>query len=295
MWKVRCCGVPLLLALVVLSFPVSGFAQEQDPTLEETFEEMLGQWKRNFTAPSYGVSLIRFKVEQKQSANIVSDFGGEDFFVPAMDLRIFRGVNISKRGGFYTGVEVGVLVLLGGSETLFDSITLTDPEVPGPFDYFFDYDIEIEPHGESIFLMARYGYRADVGKALMGFSVGFDIGFGGALNYMGYDFFIEDFTGTRVDAGSGADEARFGIVAEASLEAAFRFGKNFRMFLKPGIMVLPVEFKKDEDFPMGPDIFNDGINPNSDNEYLEYAVGNYNVEMEFLLFNIRAGFSLNFN
>lgn len=33
----------------------------------------------------------------------------ETIWLPGIDLRLFRGVNVSKRGGFFAGVEVGTL------------------------------------------------------------------------------------------------------------------------------------------------------------------------------------------
>ena len=81
---------------------------------EDPAESPYGLWKRNFAAPTYGVAIFNARVEWNGLEATQSSFNRGDFIVPAVDIRIFRGVGVSRRGGFYTGVEVGTFILIPG-------------------------------------------------------------------------------------------------------------------------------------------------------------------------------------
>jgi hypothetical protein len=280
-----------VFALVIFAIPFAATAQSNEEAIQEKLDKMIDQWKRKFAAPSYGVTLVRFRFEQDHLSGVNSFFGSEDFYTLAMDLRIFRGINVSQRGGFYTGVEVGTMVLLGGEESFPDTGDVDDSTDAGPITPFA-WEVNVEPHGASVFVMAKYGLRMDIGMSLMGFSAGFDMGFGISLNDYEYDLFTDDGL-NRYDDGGGKGRPDFSIITEVSLEGAIRFGKNFRLFIKPSILYLPIKFEEDEEEFMSNPVGDGFIN--SPEDYLRYASGNYRLEQEGPIINARIGFSLNFD
>ena len=65
-------------------------------------------WKKRFSSPTYGVALTPLELKYENTGN---DYTTETIWVPGVDLRIYNGINVAKRGGFYTGYEVGVQFL----------------------------------------------------------------------------------------------------------------------------------------------------------------------------------------
>jgi hypothetical protein len=274
-------GVLFLSIILIASVPLVSLAQEQEDPAENSY----GLWKRNFAAPSYGVAVFGAQVHWEGLPNTSSSFSEGRFTQPMVDLRIFKGTNVSRRGGFYTGVEVGALIFLPvDGETFHDDVVIYDPT---DSDYPDSYDFTVEMYGGTVFLMMKYGLRADLGASLFGMSVGFELGAGAALQSGGY----------RISSGYSeqerhSDSVALNLIVEPSLEGAIRLGRNFRLFIKVGAVVMPSIIQSEK---MYDTYVLDNVGPHSQEEYTNYALQGYKVELDSVGGTMRLGFALNFN
>ncbi len=277
--------VLLLVASLFLLLPVFSFAQT-DKELEQA-RSWLGQWKRNFASPTYGVALFHGRLEGGWYAgeNQIPD-DQRDFPTTAIDLRIFRGVNVSKRGGFYTGVEAGVLFLQN-----FTDITFNEPTIG---------EMHLQYNGGLVFLMAKYGLRLDLGIALFGVSLGAELGMGGTLFAGGFEFFTGSPDNPEVSTGFGSSSATMGLILDTAGEIALRIGKNFRLVGKAGIMAAPISIPEKEYKEYYYDYENDtwyydwGDQVTNDNDLKRAVLNQYSVEIDPFALDLRVGFVLNF-
>ncbi len=277
-------GVLIICVFLLAFVPLLVMAQEEYPDTNP-----YGLWKRNFAAPTYGMAVFgaRVKFDLPDAANAFHEY---DFRVPAVDVRIFKGTNVSRRGGFYTGVEVGALIFIPSfDETFHDDVIIFDPDSSGPpvGEYHDSYDFTVEVNGGSVFIMMKYGLRLDLGVSLFGLSAGFEFGAGAALQAGGYrimtDIAEEDY---------GSEEVSMNLIVEPTVELALRLGRNFRLIAKAGVIVLPPIFRMEE--PIDSYIINDGFE-NTLEEYRRYALQGYKIDLNTVGYDARVGFALNFN
>jgi len=213
-------------------------------------------WKMRFASPTYGVSLATLVLTYPE--NDQYDEAEESLVVPGIELRIYNGINVAPRGGFYTGYEVGATFYTLGES---DSYSVYQGGTT-----YQDYHISDLFCG-MIFVMSKYGYRVDLGTDEGGMSIGPQIGIGVAMGGGSVEI-VNDETGESV---SGDTDMIFGPMLEADIEAAFRFGRNFRVLGAIGASVSPMlEWDDETDTDM--------------------------IEGEFLPVrpNIRIGFALNY-
>jgi len=275
-------GVLIAVLLVFTAIPLVSLAQEQEDPAESPY----GLWKRNFASPTYGAGLFNARVEWKGLDSTQSSFDRGEFLVPVVDLRIFRGVYVSRRGGFYTGVEVGTLILLPITSKDFSDVISISP--PDGFNYGPDtYNFNVEVFGGSVFVMMKYGLRYDFGSSLRGFSVGFELGSGAALQVGGYRI-VTDIAEQDI----GSDEISFNLIVEPSAEFGVRMGRNFRFLVKAGVILMPSIVKQEKMYDNY--LLNDGVD-NTPEDYRRFALQGYDVEMSPFGFGARVGFALNFN
>ena len=288
----------LVLVVMIMTVPVIGFSQTEKEL--EQARSWLGQWKRNFASPTYGVTLFKGRLEGGwyNWENAIPD-EDRNFPATAMEFRIFRGVNVSKRGGFYTGVETGVLFLAPFADISFYEPTMGE-------------DMHLEYTGGLVFLMAKYGLRLDIGLAIFGVSLGAELGMGGTLFAGGFEF----YTGSREDRfasyGWGTSMANMGLIMDTALEGALRLGKNFRLVTKLGFMGAPISVPESrgwEEYSVWSDengnvvvypswAVNEpnfgGITDPNDREFQRGVMSTYDVELDPFALDFRFGFVLNF-
>ena len=204
----------LLLFAFALAAPV--LAQDSDYDVEG--------WKKRVASPTYGL-VVGFLTMSDWDGNEIDQVA-----IPGIELRIFNGTNVAKRGGFFVGYEVGTIFFVKDD---FDT-------------YSFDSGtIELTPNeffAGTLFLLSKYGYRLDLGIEAAGLSLGVEAGMGLQLSMGG------------IDISDGTNEewiqiyAPFSLVLDAAAEAAFRLGQNFRLFGRLGVMVMPglVEWGTDD-------------------------------------------------
>jgi len=280
----------LLIAAFVLILPVLVFAQS-DKEVEQA-KSWLGQWKRNYASPTYGMTFFHGNLEVNgYLPNRISDNKGE-FSITAVDLRIFRGVNVSKRGGFYTGVETGVLFLAPFEETSFFEPNLGEK-------MYLDYT------GGLVFLMAKYGLRIDLGISLFGVSLGAEVGMGGTLFSGGFDFYTGSSDNRTADVGFGTDRAAMGLILDTALEGAIRIGKNFRIVAKAGILAAPIPMPRSDEKDnywfdeQGNAHYTWDTNDSNaitlgSEEYKRAVMSQYGINIDPFAIDVRIGFVLNF-
>jgi hypothetical protein len=281
-------------ASILVLLPVAGRAQESGDALEKPVEQDLGQWNRNFLSPAYGVALFRAEIRQRGIPGVISSFVDEEILVTAADLRVFRGVNVSKRNGFYTGVEAGAFIFLPVAHSFSDDVTVEDPGYPpvppgwvsGPFDF------KAAPYGGLFFLMAKYGLRTDVGKQNKGIGAGLELGAGGSIYTGGFDLWMGDKDNPSVQVDAGSTETKISLIVDASAECSFRVGKNSRLFAKGSVMIMPLTFEGGQLSSVT--VMNDGVS-NTDPQYFEYALRNYELEYLPFVYGLRVGFTLSFD
>ena len=195
-------------------------------------------------------------------------------------------MNVSKRGGFFAGTEVGTLFFF----TPEDNSSFTD-NYPG----VEEYTVNIDTIMAMVFIMAKYGYRMDIGLALAGVSVGAEMGIGARLaqGYMGLDLHLDDGAGNE---GRGSKEfygegMGLGVILDTAVEAAIRLGKNFRLIARLGAMITPPVFTSgDSDGNFwslpGTASYNDADAAN--------LVDRYKIETIPIIPTLRVGFILNY-
>jgi len=284
----------VILTVFIISVPFISFAQT-DKEIEDA-KSWLGQWKRNFAQPSYGLALFHGWLDGGwYGENTISD-DDREFPATAMDFRIFKGVNVSKRGGFYTGVETGVLFLAPFADVSWFEPTLQE-------------EMHLEYTGGLVFLMAKYGLRADFGIALFGLSVGLEMGMGGSLFAGGINFYTGERDNRTADIGYGTSTANMGLILDVAGETAIRLGKNFRFFAKAGVMAAPIGMPRNDNrddynvwidetvtnvyYAWDTDLSYE-LTPGTD-EYRRAIMSQYDIDLDPFCLAARVGFSLNFN
>ncbi|MFO7849701.1 MAG: hypothetical protein R6V67_07050, partial [Spirochaetia bacterium] len=109
MGKVMCV---LVLALMFFGPAAASFGEEEAP---RTGDYEVEGWKKRFASPSYGIAVAPIYIEYTNDEEKVQS---DSVIAPGVQLRILQGIHVSKRGGFYTGYELGFMVyFLGESDT----------------------------------------------------------------------------------------------------------------------------------------------------------------------------------
>ena len=277
--------------LALLFLPFTALSQEpgEDPVAQLT--DTINKVKRSNASPSYGFTLFHGRVRAAELAGVTGSFVDEGLFTPAIDMRFFIGKSVLEHGGFYSGVESGILVFvpppMGWGATYTDTVLIT-PTISLPRTE--SYEFHVRCSGAFAFLMAKYGYRFDTGMSLYGVSMGLELGTGVGF----YDGSIRLYAGDRNDSGMdvdyGRDRSVMSLIVDAAWEASLRLGPNFRVFGKLGLVLLPLQFPTREQGEI-----ETLTNPTSTEEYIRYALQRYTVEIDTLAYDIRFGFALSFN
>jgi hypothetical protein len=207
----------VVMAVFVLLAVLTGTLAAQDNAFD------VEGWKKRVASPTYGLA-VGFLVPSDDSGDL------EPIPMPGIELRIFNGINVAKRGGFFTGYEVGTIFFIAESDT----IALTG----GGEVYFSGL-------ASTVFLLSKYGYRLDLGVEAAGLSVGAELGIGAQMSIGGID--IYDVNGTS--EGSASTQFPFSVMLDAAAEGAFRFGQNFRIFARIGASVIPPQFDYEGSVP----------------------------------------------
>jgi hypothetical protein len=279
--------VALAFAAVLLA-PFAGVAQDWEGNAEGSRD----RWNRSFLEPGFGAVLLHASVHTKGLPGIASAIRDEDMWLTAVDLRVFRGVALSKGGPFYTGLEAGTFIFLPIAKTLDDSVTVADPDyIPIPPWVSGAYSFEVAPYGGIVFLMAKYGVRKDVQKSKSKLGGGLELGVGGTLYSGGFDVSSEELYDTETKTGSS--DAKVGPVFEAAAEGTIRIREAVRLSLKGSFLYMPLPPSEKQ----GPyDVVTDpDTNARTDQEYAWYALENYAVEFDPYVFGLRFGIILEFD
>lgn len=277
----------LLVALVIA--PASVFCQT-DKEMEQV-RSWLGQWKRNFASPTFGATLFRARLDGKYVLNVPDS--ELEFPATAAEIRIFKGVNVSKRGGFYTGVETGLFFFKNINDVVFHEDDIGT--------------MHLDYQGGLVFLMAKFGLRMDIGIALFGISLGGEIGIGGTMFAGEFTFSTDTAEYGELSQSYGNATANMSVILDTSVEGAIRLGKNFRLIAKAGIVGAPIDtsnnkqqyfYKYSSEDPSEIGWYWSGDptgGPLTGRDKIWAILDNYQVEMDPFAIDLRVGFILNYN
>jgi hypothetical protein len=286
-------GLAVLAALAALASPAPPLAAAENDgeRLNEAVDKVIGHWKRNFVAPAYGVALFSVDILARDLPGVTSGFDDDTFLAPAVDLRVFRGVTVSKDGRFYTGLETGAFVFLPFSHSFTDpNVQVDDTPDGGVVNDLGDLEFKVSPYGGIAFLTAKYGFRTDVG-ASKAVSVGLELGAGGTVYAGGFDIWMGDKDDPTYEAAGTSDTTRLSFLLDASAEGAFRVGKGGRMFLKGSVIYSPVIFEMSS----FPPLVGNGVIDSDLGALTTYALNNYELELRPFVYDLRVGFIVNFD
>jgi hypothetical protein len=233
--------------LALLFLPFTALSQEPGADLVAQPNGTTGKAKRSSASPSYGLALFHGRVRAVELEGVTGTFTDDGLSTPAIDMRFFLGKSVLKQGGFYSGVESGILVFvpppMGWGATYTDTVSFS-PTTPPPPPWAGSYEFHVRSSGAFAFLMAKYGYRFDTGISLYGVSMGLELGTGVGI----YNGSIQLYSGDSKDSGMevdyGSDRSVMSLIVDAALEVALRLGPDFRVFGKLGLVLLPLQFRR---------------------------------------------------
>ncbi|MCK5201922.1 MAG: hypothetical protein KAR21_26395 [Spirochaetales bacterium] len=250
----------ILIAFIGLSFVVA--------------EEGAWDWKDNAASTTYGVAFmpVDFYNANKDTSNTVMMTG--------IDIRLFNGKNITTRGGFYTGTEVGVIMFFSGDAEFEDSYSDGTNTV--------NYNIvNSDSFIGTVFVLAKYGYRLDLGVKLFGLSLGWEMGMGARIASGNFDF-SANIGGEDGSRSQGYDTTAMSMILDTAVEGSVRLGTNLRFVAKLGVMLTPPLVSISDEGVTA--IVGDGISAAEADSILNV----YDIQSSPLITTVRVGFIVSY-
>lgn len=184
-------------------------------------------------------------------------------------------------GGFFAGVEVGTLFFFTPEDAASFEDTYGAPA--------YDYTVEMDAILANVFLLAKYGYRLDLGISLMGISLGAEMGIGACIAQGGLDLKTE--IGGYYGSNSYSSESMgIGVMLDTALEAAVRLGKNFRIIARLGAMLTPPVFSSGDTS----DFWNANLGTIISGDDVSALLTRYQIDQIPVIPTFRLGFILNY-
>lgn len=238
-------------------------------------EEGAWVWKDNFASTTYGVALM--PVEFNNNDTDVSN----TIIMPGIDIRLFNGKNVTKRGGFYTGTEIGLIMFFGGDAEFEDTYYGT---TAGSVTYNI---VNSDSFIGTVFVLAKYGYRLDLGVKLFGVSLGWEMGIGARIASGNFDY-KANIGGHEVSISDGYETTAMSMILDTAVEASVRLGTNLRFVGKVGMLLTPPFVD-----------ISTSTAPASDLNTVEYdeaeeIIGRYDVEGFPVITTVRVGFIVSY-
>lgn len=240
-----------IVILILLTLALAGVFAEDKGAFD---------WKPAIASTTYGLVFMPVTISGENGEY-------QQVFLPGLDVRVFNGKNITKRGGFYTGIETGALIF---------PLSLDDQLSSMKSNTATDLTLTTDQFLASVFLMAKYGYRLDLGFKLFGISLGAEAGIGARIASGFFTLYGSD-GGTSEQIDIGYEASYMSMILDAAVEAAVRLGPNFRLVGKIGGMITP------------PYLSSDG----SDYTGLT-LMQNFDIESDPFLFSARFGFIMSY-
>ena len=199
-------------------------------------ENSTWDWKDNASSTTYGVAVMPVTITNSETGL------DETFNMPGLDIRLFNGKNITERGGFYTGTEVGLIIFLSTDEAFQDTYT---GSTSGSVDYTL---VNSDSFIGTVFVLAKYGYRLDLGVKLFGISLGWEMGIGARIASGNFDYHSSDIGGYEVSRSKGYETTAMSMLLDTAVEASVRLGTGFRFVGKVGVLLTPPFINLDDTY-----------------------------------------------
>ncbi len=219
-------------------------------------------WKPGVASTTYGIVLLPINITDGNK-------NSQTVYLPGADIRLFTGKNVTKRGGFYTGVETGALVFPLPLDDQLSSMKDSSGN---------DVQLTTEQFIASVFLLAKYGYRLDLGFKLFGISLGAEAGIGARIASGFFTLYGNKGTSSKASIDMGYEASYMSMMLDAAVEAAIRIGPNFRLVGKLGGMLTPPYIMSDY----------------SDTDTSGGVLDGFDVESEPYLLTARVGFIVSY-
>jgi hypothetical protein len=240
-------------------------------------ENITWDWKDNFASTTYGIALMPVNFEGAGTNT------GNSIYLPGIDIRLFNGKNITKKGGFYTGTEVGLIMFFSGDGEF--QATYTDDLAGDSVNYNV---LNSDSFIATVFVLAKYGYRLDLGVKLFGVSLGWEMGIGARIASGNFDI-SANIDGNEVSRSEGYDTTAMSMILDTAVEASVRLGTNLRFVAKLGVMLTPPLVRFDGIYDQTIDL-SDG----ADYGEAEAIIENYEIESSPLITTARVGFIVSY-
>lgn len=237
-------------------------------------ENGVWDWKDNFASTTYGVALLPVEFNNNETGL------SETLIMPGIDIRLFNGKNITKKGGFYTGTEIGLIMFFSGDSGFEDTYNGT---ASGSVTYNVTNS---DSFIGTVFVLAKYGYRLDLGVKLFGLSLGWEMGIGARIASGNFDYGAEinGFEGSRSE---GYETTAMSMMLDTAVEASVRLGTSLRFVVKLGALLTPPFINIDDTYA--------GINdPTDGGDYADIIIKSYNIESFPLIATGRIGFIVSY-
>ena len=254
-----------MILVILIAFMAFSFAAA---------EEGFWDWKDNFASTTYGLAFmpVEFYNGNMDTSNTV--------LMPGIDIRLFNGKNITKKGGFYTGTEVGLIMFFSSDAEFSDSYTDANTDS-------VNYNIvNSDSFIGTVFVLAKYGYRLDLGIKLFGISLGAEMGIGARIASGNFDF-KADIGGDNGSRSGSYDTTAMSMILDTAVEGSVRLGTSLRFVAKVGVMLTPPLINIDD---LGTAVVVNPIAPGGADDILE----NYNVQSSPLITTARVGFIVSY-
>ena len=136
------------------------------------------EYAPQFAAPTYGAAIMPLDIGLAGNNNSFT------MLLPAADVRVSAGSNVTDRDGFWHGYEAGGLFFFQPTAVGFDVPVVGEVGFTDTYNgsdgtpYSASYDVDTSIDIQYVYLLAKYGYRLDIGFKLFGISAGAEVGIG---------------------------------------------------------------------------------------------------------------------
>ena len=137
----------------------------------------------------------------------------------------------------------------------------------------------------TVFVLAKYGYRLDLGVKLFGISLGWEMGIGARIASGNFDY-NADIDGNEGHRSEGYDTTAMSMILDTAVEGSVRLGTSLRFVAKLGVMLTPPFINISSVYA--------GITDPTSANWADEIIKSYDVESSPLITTARVGFIVSY-